>query len=381
MKKWTAVMLLIALLIFGTVIGFNLFKNHMMAKYFANMPIPTFPVSVQAVKPADWTPTIEAIGFIEPNQGLDISNETAGKVQKIYFESGQMVKSGDLLITQETSVEEANLKANQGRMPATKANLDRMRSLYTKGNVSKGDVDNAEASYLELAGQIEASQATLDRMRIRAPFSGQVGIRNVYLGQYLQPGTNIVRLEDTSMMKIRFTIPQTDIAKLKIGQSLHIYVDAYPKQPFQGTISAIEPAVNAQSGVVQIQASVPNSDGYLRSGMFAKVQVLLPIQPQQIVIPQTAVNFTLYGQTVFVVAEGKNEQGEPLKDADGKPIKVAKQVVVNVSERKEDVALVTDGLKAGDQVVTAGQVRLSNGSHVKIIEDTLLAKPATTPML
>lgn len=381
MKKWTAVMLLIALLIFGTVIGFNLFKNHMMAKYFANMPIPTFPVSVQAVKPADWTPTIEAIGFIEPNQGLDISNETAGKVQNIYFESGQLVKNGDLLITQETSVEEANLKANQGRMPATKANLDRMRSLYKKGNVSKGDVDNAEASYLELAGQIEASQATLDRMRIRAPFSGQVGIRNVYLGQYLQPGTNIVRLEDTSMMKIRFTIPQTDIAKLKIGQSLHIYVDAYPKQPFQGTISAIEPVVNAQSGVVQIQASVPNSDGYLRSGMFAKVQVQLPIQPEQIAIPQTAVNFTLYGQTVFVVEEGKDEQGEPLKDAEGKPIKVAKSVVVNVSERKDDVALIIDGLKAGDQVVTAGQVRLSNGSHVKIIEDTLLAKPATTPML
>ena len=381
MKKWTAVMLLIALLIFGTVIGFNLFKNHMMAKYFANMPIPTFPVSVQAVKPADWTPTIEAIGFIEPNQGLDISNETAGKVQKIYFESKKKKKSGDLLITQETSVEEANLKANQGRMPATKANLDRMRSLYTKGNVSKGDVDNAEASYLELAGQIEASQATLDRMRIRAPFSGQVGIRNVYLGQYLQPGTNIVRLEDTSMMKIRFTIPQTDIAKLKIGQSLHIYVDAYPKQPFQGTISAIEPAVNAQSGVVQIQASVPNSDGYLRSGMFAKVQVQLPVQPAQIAIPQTAVNFTLYGQTVFVVEEGKDEQGKPLKDAEGKPIKVAKSVVVNVSERKDDVALITDGLKAGDQVVTAGQVRLSNGSHVKIIEDTLLAKPATTPML
>ena len=381
MKKWTAVMLLIALLIFGTVIGFNLFKNHMMAKYFANMPIPTFPVSVQAVKPADWTPTIEAIGFIEPNQGLDISNETAGKVQNIYFESGQLVKNGDLLITQETSVEEANLKANQGRMPATKANLDRMRSLYKKGNVSKGDVDNAEASYLELAGQIEASQATLDRMRIRAPFSGQVGIRNVYLGQYLQPGTNIVRLEDTSMMKIRFTIPQTDIAKLKIGQSLHIYVDAYPMKPFQGKVSAIEPVVNAQSGVVQIQASVPNSDGYLRSGMFAKVQVQLPIQPEQIAIPQTAVNFTLYGQTVFVVEEGKDEQGEPLKDAEGKPIKVAKSVVVNVSERKDDVALIIDGLKAGDQVVTAGQVRLSNGSHVKIIEDTLLAKPATTPML
>ena len=381
MKKWTAVMLLIALLIFGSVIGFNLFKKHKIAQFLANMPIPTAPVSVQEVKPTDWAPTIEAIGFIEPNQGLDISNETAGKVQNINFESGQLVKKGDLLITQETSVEEANLKTNQGRMPATKANLDRMRSLYKKGNVSKGDVDNAEASYLELAGQIEASQATLDRMRIRAPFSGQVGIRNVYLGQYLQPGTNIVRLEDTSMMKIRFTIPQTDISKLKTGQTLHIYVDAYPQQPFQGTVSAIEPAVNAQSGVVQVQAAIPNSDGLLRSGMFAKVQVQLPVEPAQIAIPQTAINFTLYGQTVFVVEPGHDEKGQPLKDAKGKPVLVARQVVVKVGSRKEEIAHILDGLKAGDQVVTAGQVRLSNGSHVKLIEQSLLNKPDSTPML
>ena len=156
MKKWTAVMLLIALLIFGSVIGFNLFKNHMMAQYFANMPIPTFPVSVQPVKPVDWTPTIEAIGFVEPNQGLDISNETAGKVKAIKFESGQQVKKDDLLISLDASIEEANLKASQGRMPATKANLDRMRSLYAKGTVSKGNLDDAEANYLQLAGQIES---------------------------------------------------------------------------------------------------------------------------------------------------------------------------------------------------------------------------------
>ena len=377
----STVMLLIALLIFGTVIGFNLFKNHMMAKYFANMPIPTFPVSVQAVKPADWTPTIEAIGFIEPNQGLDISNETAGKVDKIAFESGHMVKTGDLLLSLDASVEQANLKASQGRMPATKANLDRMRSLYAKGTVSKGNLDSAEADYLQLAGQIESLQATINRMNIRAPFSGQVGIRNVYLGQYLQAGSDIVRLEDTSVMKIRFTIPQTEISKLKIGQTLHIFVDAYPQQPFQGAVNAIEPAVSAQSGVVQVQASIPNSDSLLRSGMFAKVQVQLPVEPAQIAIPQTAINFTLYGQTVFVVAEGKDDKGQPLVDAEGKPVLVAKQVVVKVGERKEEVAHILDGLKAGDQVVTAGQVRLSNDSHVKIIEDSLLNKPDTTPML
>ena len=206
-------------------------------------------------------------------------------------------------------------------------------------------------------------------------------IRNAYLGQYLSAGSQIVRLEDTSMMKIRFTIPQTDISKLKTGQTLHIYVDAYPKQPFQGTVSAIEPAVSAQSGVVQVQAAIPNSDGLLRSGMFAKVQVQLPVEPAQITIPQTAINFTLYGQTVFVVEEGKDDKGQPLTDADGKPVLVAKQVEVNVGERKEEVAHILNGLKAGDRVVIAGQVRLSNGSHVKIIENSLLNKPDTTPML
>ncbi len=381
MKKWTAIMLVLVLLIFGSVIGFNLFKNHMMAQYFANMPVPTFPVAVQEVKANDWTPTIEAIGFIEPNQGLDISNETAGKVARIAFESGQQVQKNELLLSLDASVEEANLKASQGRMPATKANLDRMRSLYAKGTVSKGNLDDAEADYLQLAGQIESLQATIDRMNIRAPFAGQVGIRNVYLGQYLQAGSDIVRLEDTSVMKIRFTIPQTDLAQVKVGQQLHIYVDAYPNQPFSGTISAIEPAVSAQSGVVQVQAAIPNSDGLLRSGMFAKVQVLLPLLPQQIAIPQTAINFTLYGQTVYVVEPGKEEKGEALKDAEGKPVMVARQVVVHVGERKEDLAHILDGLKPGEQVVTSGQVRLSNGSHVKIMPDSLLTKPDTTPML
>lgn len=381
MKKWTLVMILIVLLIFGSVMGFNLFKNHMMGKYFANMPIPTFPVSVQTVTSSDWTPTIEAIGFIEPNQGLDISNEVAGKVARIAFESGQTVRKDDLLLSLNAAVEEANLKASQGRMPATRANLDRMRSLFAKGTVSKGNLDSAEADYLALAGQIESLQATINRMNIRAPFAGQVGLRNVFLGQYLTAGTNVVRLEDTSVMKIRFTIPQTDLAKVKVGQQLHIYVDAYPNQPFSGAIAAIEPAVNAQSGVVQVQATVPNSDGMLRSGMFARVQVQLPVLKSQIAIPQTAINFTLYGQTVYVVEPGKDDKGELLKDDKGETIQVARQVVVEVGERKEDQAHIQGGLQPGQQVVVSGQVRLSNGSHVKLVEDPLLKKPASAPML
>jgi membrane fusion protein (multidrug efflux system) len=182
-----------------------------------------------------------------------------------------------------------------------------------------------------------------------------------------------VHLEDTSVMKIRFTIAQTELAKVKVGQHIDIYVDAYPQRPFKGAIAAIEPVVKQLSGVVEVQAAIPNNEGLLRSGMYAKVQILLPVQTQQVVIPQTAVNFTLYGQTVYVVADGK--------DAKGQPIKTAKQSVVNVAERDTDVAHVVSGLKVGDVVVTSGQIRLSNGSQVKAVEDNTLAKPAVVPAL
>ena len=373
MKKWMVIMLLVALLLFGSVIGFNFYKFAQMGKAMASKPAPVFPVTTLTVKGTDWAPTLEAIGFIGPNQGLDIGTQIAGSVDKISFESGQKVKKGTLLMSLNTDVERANLKSSQSRLPAAKANYERMRSLYAKGGVSKGNLDDAQAEYLALEGQIDSLQGTIDRMTIRAPFNGQVGLRNVFLGQYLKAGDNIVRLEDTSVMKIRFTVAQTELAKIKVGQQLDIFVDAYPQRPFKGTIAAIEPIVKQLSGVVEVQAAIPNAEGQLRSGMYAKVQVLLPVQQQQVVIPQTAVNFTLYGQTVYVVEDGK--------DAKGQPVKIAKQTVVNVAERDADVAHVVSGLKVGDVVVTSGQIRLSNGSQVKAVEDNTLAKPATVPAL
>ncbi len=373
MKKWMVIMLLVALLLFGSVIGFNFYKFAQMGKAMASKPAPVFPVTTLAVKGTDWAPVIEAIGFIEPNQGVEISTQIAGTVDKLLFESGSKVKKGTLLLTLNTDVERANLKSSQGKLPAAKANYERMQSLYGKGGVSKGDLDNAQAEYLSLQGQIDALQATIDRMEIRAPFSGQTGLRNVFLGQYLKAGDSLVRLEDTSVMKIRFTIPQTDLAKVTVGQSLNILADAYPQQPFKGSITAIEPVVKQLSGVVEVQASIPNAEGLLRSGMYAKVQVQLPVMKEQIVIPQTAINFTLYGQTVYVVEHGKNAKGEA---AD-----VAKQVVVNVGERDDDTAHILSGLKSGDVVVTSGQIRLSNGSQVKAVTDNTLAKPASVPAL
>ncbi|MFD1007523.1 efflux RND transporter periplasmic adaptor subunit [Oceanisphaera ostreae] len=379
MKKWTLSMLLLVILIFGSVIGFNLFKQKMMGEYFANMPVPSFPVTTTEITPKDWTPRIAAIGFIEPIQGINVSNESAGIVRVIHFESGQQVKTGDTLLELDADVEKANLRSAQGRVPAVEANLKRMRQLFTRGSVSKGQLDEAQANYQELIGQVDSLKATIARRTIRAPFDGVMGIRNAFLGQYLNAGSDIARLEDISQFRIRFTIAQTRIADIAVGQSLNIFVDAYPTTPFEGEITAIEPQVNPGSGVVQVQASIPNKDGKLRSGMFAKLDVQLPTQTEQILVPQHAINFTLYGQTVYVVEEQQPEEGKA--KADDESVLVATQRVIEVAEREDDYARVVKGLKLGEIIVTSGQVRLSNGSHVKPVENDALDTPESAPQL
>lgn len=361
-------MIVIVLLLFGSVIGFNLFKQQKIAEYLANRPEPEFPVTVTQVKPVDWVPVIEAIGFIEPNQGVTVANETSGVIDKISFESGTQVEEGQLLITLDSEVEKANLKSAQAKLPAAQAKYKRYQGLYKKGSISKEAYDEAGANYFSLQADIESLKASIDRREIKAPFAGEVGIRNVYLGQYLQAGSDIVRLEDTTVMRLRFTVPQTDISRIQLKQEVEIYVDAYPEKPFKGSISAIEPAVNVQSGLIQVQADIPNSDGKLRSGMFARANIILPKLVDQVTLPQTAITYTLYGDNVYIVTE---EDGE----------KRVQQHVVKVGERVADIAHILEGVKPGDTVVTTGQVRLSNGAKVRVVESDATTPPAETPML
>ncbi|GIB76488.1 hypothetical protein VCSRO94_2980 [Vibrio cholerae] len=268
----------------------------------------------------------------------------------------------------DSAVERANLKSTEARLPAAKAKYERYKGLFAKGSISKESYDEAEASYYALSADIESLKATIARREIKAPFAGVIGIRNVFLGQYLQPGTDIVRLEDTSVMRLRFTVPQRDISRISLDQEVDIFVDAYPQTSFKGSISAIEPAVSVQSGLIQVQADIPNSDGKLRSGMFARANIILPKLENQVTLPQTAITYTLYGDNVYIVTE---ENGE----------KRVQQHVVKVGERSESIAHILEGVKPGDVVVTTGQVRLSNGAKVRIVESDATTPPAETPML
>ncbi|MGF1779278.1 efflux RND transporter periplasmic adaptor subunit [Vibrio nomapromontoriensis] len=368
MKKWTFFMLLIAVLLFGSVIGFNMFKQQKIAEYLANRPEPEFPVTATTVKPVDWVPVIEVIGFVEPNQGVTLTTETSGVIDSISFTSGSQVEVGQELLKLDSDVEKANLKSAEARLPAAKAKYKRYQGLYKKGSISREAYDEAEANYYSLSADIESLKASIDRREIKAPFAGVVGIRNVFLGQYLQPSDKIVRLEDISVMKLRFTVPQTDFSRISIGQDVDIFVDAYPDQAFKGSISAIEPAVSIQSGLIQVQADIPNNDGRLRSGMFARANIILPKLENQVTLPQTAITFTLYGDNVYIVEDVDGEQR-------------VKQQVIKVGERTGDIAHILEGVKANDVVVTSGQVRLNNDAKVRIVESDATVPPAKTPML
>jgi membrane fusion protein, multidrug efflux system len=368
MKKWTFFMLLIALVLFGSVIGFNLFKQKMIAQFLANRPEPSNPVTVETVKSVDWTPTIEAVGFIEPKQGVTLTNQTSGVINDIAFNSGESVNKDHILLTLNADVEKANLKSAEARLPAAYAKYKRYKDLYQKGSISQESNDDARASYFSLAADIESLKAAIKKKTISAPFDGIVGIRNIYLGQYLKEGASIVRLEDVSRMRFHFTVPQTDISRIAQGQKVDILVDSYPNQTFRGSIQAIEPAVNAQSGLINIEADIPNNDGKLRSGMFARANILLGKLKNQVTVPQTAITYTLYGDSVYVVKQDEKEQR-------------VEQRVVEVGEHRGNIAHILGGIKEGDVVVTSGQIRLSNGAKVHLVKSNATAPHAEIPML
>lgn len=373
MKKWMIVMLLAALLVFGGVFGFYFFKQSMMASYFASMPVPTVPITAVTVKAQSWTPQIKAIGFIEPENGVMLSAAESGVVNKISFNAADKVEQGAVLVQLDNAKELADLQSAESRRAALKSDRDRLAKLAKESLGTRSQADTAAADYASLLAQIESLKATIARREIRAPFAGITGILQVQLGQYVQAGTEIVRLENTDTMKIRFSLGEENYSHLALNMPVKIAVSAYPDKTFSGHITAIEPAIDMKSGVVKLEAVIPNSDQLLRSGMYAEVAVQQAAMLEQVVIPQRAIDFTLYGESVYLI-----EQVQP-EDKTQAAYDVVKQKTVTVAERRGSDALIAKGVVVGDRVVTSGQLKLANGSHVKIVEDDTLLPPATLP--
>ena len=368
----TLLLLLVGLVIVG-VVGFNFLRDKGIADFFANMPRPVLAVSTQDVKETSWTPELEALGTVNANQGVNLTVETTGIVKEIRFSANQKVEAGQVLLQLDDAMERADLAAGEATAANNRLVLDRALELQRRGVGSQSALDDARAASVSSEAQVKRLQAVLDMKQLKAPFAGTVGIPRVDAGQYIQPGTTVVTLQDLDTMRVDFTLPEQLLADLKIGQAIRLG-SRNGDLPFTGKVVGIDPRVDPSSRLVSVRGEVANADGKLTPGQFVQVRVLLDELPKVIAVDQTAVVTSLYGDYVYVVNPAEKKAGEAQTAQAGEPELVAQQVFVKVGRRSEGSIQIESGLKAGDVVVTAGQNRLSNGSSVKI-DNTISLTP------
>ncbi|WP_265694203.1 efflux RND transporter periplasmic adaptor subunit [Providencia rustigianii] len=304
--------------------------------------------------------TFYGVGELEAGSQVFVAAETSGRITKIGFESGQQVKKGQLLVQLNDAVERADLARYQAQYRNASRLHERTRSLSTQHLVAEAQVDSTRAERDMAQGLIQQTQALIAQKAIHAPFDGTIGIRQVHEGQYLSPGEAIASLVDTQTLKLNFSLDEQASPELHQGQVVDITVDAYPDTPFPARITAIDPLIG-KSRTVALQATLDNSNGQLKAGMYANVNVVRQANNQVLTIPETAVTYTAYGDTVFI-AEGSGEA------------MTAKRISVKTGQRFDGKIEIEHGLNTGDQVVTSGQLRLNNGSAITPVSQDTLAK-------
>lgn len=373
MKKRFLIVFVVIAVVAGGLYGYQLFVQKMMGQFFAAMANPPpAPVAVAEAVSMAVPRSLEGIGTINAVRQVTIAPEVSGRINKIMFEAGQTVVAGDVLLHMNDDQEKADLEIFRAQAKLAELNLNRSSKLVDVAS-PRSTVDQYRASLDEARGAIARTEAQIAKKAITAPFDGILGLRQVNLGQYLNPGEPIVTLTDLSELFINFTLPEQTLAELKVGQAVALSVDAYPLKKFTAEINAIEPQVGQETRTVKVQAHMDNPDNLLSPGMFAKVKVSLPQGNAAVIIPETAVDFTIYGDSVYVlrvpqdVAQQKNEEGEPIFQAE--------RVYVKAGTRFDNkVALLEGAIKPGDKVVTTGQLKVNPGSLVKIAPVDGLAK-------
>jgi membrane fusion protein (multidrug efflux system) len=320
------------------------------------------------VREEAWTPTIESVGSLAAVQGVNVAAELDGKIVHIAFEPGTTVKEGDLLVQQDTSTEEAQLRSAEASVTLAKVSLRRDHELMAQSTISQSELDSAEAQFKQAEAQADDIRAAISKKTIRAPFGGRLGIRLVNLGQSLKSGDPIVSLQALDPIFVDFQLPQQRLAELARNLVVQVTSDALaPNEVVEGRITAINPDVDSATRNVRVQATLANPRERLHPGMFVNTAVLLPKADRVLVIPATAVLYAPYGNSVFVVEEKKGENN-------GAPDKMVRQQLVRLGESRGDFVAVTSGLRAGETVVTTGVFKLRNGIAVTV--DNQLAPAA-----
>lgn len=361
-----SIMAVILVIVFGGFYGYEKFREAKIAEVFANMKPPPVPVSAGTAVATTMPRYLPGIGSLAAVHQVQVSAEVGGRVTKIFFAPGAQVHAGDPLIQLNDQPEQGDLANFQAQARLAQINVVRAKELASRQNGPVANVDTFQSQLDQANGSIAKTQALIAQKLIRAPFDGSLGVRQVDLGQYVTAGSLLVTLTDLDTLYVNFTLPEQNRAALVIGQQVQVTADAYPGTAFTAQLSAIEPQVSADMRAIKLQATLANPDHRLLPGMFAKVRIVLPSQPDVVTVPDTAVDYTLYGDSVFVIQK------------DGDVFKV-KRSFVKTGERFDGKVGIISGLAAGDRVVTTGQLKLIDGAVVLPDDKPALVAPATLP--
>jgi len=361
---------LLAVLV-GGLVWFNYFRGQMIKQFFANNKPPPVAVSAAEAKSEVVPNLLTAVGGLAAVHQVDVSADVNGRVTEIKFEPGSHVEAGTPLVQMFDAPEQGDLANFKAQSTVAQLSLDRAKQLASRQFGPQATVDTAQAAYDQALAGIAKTEALISQKLVRAPFSGDLGVRKVEVGQYLTAGTAIVSLTDLSELWANFTVTEKDSGNLKVGQPVRLKVDAYPGRTFDAKITTIEPQISADTRNIRVQATISNPEKILKPGMFVTTTVVLPDKPAVVTVPETAVDYTLYGDSVFVITEKK--------EADGKTSLSAVRTFVQTGNRVEGRVEIVKGVKPGDKVVAVGQLKLQSGAAVSISTDPAPQIPAQPP--
>jgi multidrug efflux system membrane fusion protein len=355
----------------GGFVWFNYFRGQMIAQFFANNKPPPSSVSISEAKSEVIPNLLTAVGDLAAVHQVNVTSDVSGRITDIMFTAGSSVKAGSTLVQLFDGPDQGDLASFKAQATGAQLVLDRAKQLAARQFGPQATVDAAQAAYDQANAGIAKTEALISQKLVRAPFDGELGVRHVEIGQFLTAGTQIVTLTDLSQLYANFTVTEKDSAALKVGQTVRVAVDAYPGRTFEGKINAIEPQIATDTRNIRVQATLDNPDHILKPGMFATTTVVLPDKPPVVTVPETAVDYTLYGDSVFLITEKKAD--------DGKTSLTAVRTFVRTGNRVDGRAEILSGLKAGDRVVAVGQLKLQSGAAVAISTDPLPPIPANPP--
>ena len=371
MVRWFIIVGLLLALLVGGLVWFNHFRGQMIAQFFANNKPPPSSVSIAEAKSEVIPNLLTAVGGLAAVHQVDVTSDVSGRITDIMFAPGATVKAGNPLVQLFDAPDQADLANFKAQATVAQLSLDRAKQLASRQFGPQATVDSAQAAYDQAQAGIAKTEAIISQKLVRAPFDGELGVRHVEVGQFLTAGTQIVTLTDLSTLYANLTVTEKDSAALKVGQTVRILVDAYPGRTFEGKITAIEPQIATDTRNIRVQATLENPDHILKPGMFATTTVVLPDKPAVVTIPETAVDYTLYGDSVFLITEKPAD--------DGKTSLTSVRTFVRTGNRINGRAEILTGLKPGDRVVAVGQLKLQSGAAVAISTDQPPPIPANPP--